>query len=237
MRMTRRSLLKASAAAMSAPTLAMSQETGLENASASLVADALRAVGHDPRTLTMSRDIRPVTTPGATIVGPAVTTKWELAREGMAAASIRKFVFEPIDRAGPGSIWVVESGTDQLLSMFGDLIGLACKRQGLAGAVTDSGCRDVGAMDAIDFPVFAKGTVLYGPGDIIRPVAADTAVVCGGVAVSPGDTVVADIDGVIVVPKDGLGLVARAMDGLVAKEEGVRRKIENGETLASAYSL
>lgn len=236
-RMTRRTLLKASAALAGAPAVAASQEPSLGDTTASLTADALRAAGYDPRELTMSLDIRPVTTPGATAVGPAVTTKWELAREGMAGDSIRKFVFEPIDRAAAGSVWVVESGTDQLLSMFGDLIGLACKRQGLAGAVTDSGCRDVGAMDAIGFPVFAKGTVLYGPGSIIRPVAADVPVVCGGVAVSPGDIVVADVDGVIVVPKEAIGAVARAKNELLAKEEVVRRKIESGETLARAYSL
>lgn len=236
-RMTRRTLLKASAALASAPGLAVSQEASLGDTTASLTADALRAAGYDPRELTMSHDIRPVTTPGAILVGPAVTTQWELTRGGTEAQAIRRFVFEPVDRAAPGSVWVVESGTDQLLSMFGDLIGLACKRQGLAGAVTDSGCRDVGAMDAIGFPVFAKGTVLYGPGDIIRPVAADVPIVCGGVPVRPGDLVVADIDGVIVVPKEAIDAVTRAQRDLLAKEADVRRKIENGETLARAYSL
>ena len=237
MRITRRSLLKASAALAASPKLASAQEPSLEGATASLIADALRAAGHDPRALTMSRDIRPVAAPGKTIVGPAVTTKWELAREGMASESIRKFVFEPVDRAVTGSIWVVASGTDQLLSMFGDLIGLACKHKGLAGTVTDSGCRDVGAMDAIGFPVFAKGTVLYGPSGVIRPVAADVPVVCGGVDVRPGDVIVADADGVIVVPKEAIADVARAKDELLVKEAEVRRKIESGETLAAAYSL
>lgn len=237
MHMTRRSLLKASAALAASPKLGSAQEPSLDGATASLIADALRAAGHDPRALTMSRDIRPVAAPGTTIVGPAVTTKWEITREGATAGSIRRFVFDPVDRAASGSIWVVASGTDQLLSMFGDLIGLACKHKGLAGAVTDSGCRDVAEMDAIGFPVFAKGTVLYGPGDVIRPVAADVPVVCGGVDVHPGDVIVADVDGVIVVPKAAVRDVARAKEDLLAKEADVRRKIESGETLAAAYSL
>lgn len=237
MHITRRSLLTASAALTASPKLGFAQEPSLEGATASLIADALRAAGHDPRSLTMSRDIRPVAAPGTTIVGPAVTTKWEIAREGATAGSIRRFVFEPVDRAAAGSVWVVASGTDQLLSMFGDLIGLACQRKGLAGAVTDSGCRDVGEMDAIGFPVFAKGTVLYGPGDVIRPVAADVPIVCGGVDVHPGDVIVADVDGVIVVPKAAVSDVARAKEDLLAKEADVRRKIESGETLAAAYSL
>lgn len=237
MRLSRRTLLKTGAVLAASPKLSSAQTPSLEGVTASLVADALNAAGYDPRALTMSRDIRPVTTRGAPIVGPAVTTKWELSREGMSPGAIRRFVFEPIDRATAGSVWVVESGTDQLLSMFGDLIGLACKRDGLAGAVTDSGCRDVAAMDAIGFPVFAKGTVLFGPGDVIRPVAADVPVVCGGVRVRPGDMVVADVDGVIVVPEEAVVDVITAKNELVAKEDQVRRKIEGGETLAAAYSL
>ena len=233
MRMTRRTLLKGTAALAVAPP----QAPSLEGATASLIADALNAAGYDHRALTMSRDIKPVTTPGDTIMGPAVTTKWELSREGASPGSIRRFVFDPVDRAAAGSIWVVASGTDQLLSMFGDLIGLACKRKGLAGAVTDSGCRDVVAMSDVDFSVYAKGTVLYGPGDVIRPVAADVPVVCGGVDVRPGDYVVADVDGVIVVPQEAIADVARAKDELLAKEAETRRAIEAGETLARAYQL
>ena len=92
-------------------------------------------------------------------------------------------------------------------------------------------------MSGHGFPVFAKGTVLFGPGDVIRPVAANEPVVCGGVDVRPGDVIVADEDGVIVVPQEALVDVSRAVDELLTKEADVRRKIENGETLASAYSL
>lgn len=237
MRLTRRSLLKAGAVVAASPRPRLSQTPSLEGATASLVADALNAVGHDHRALTMSRDVRPVTAPGSTIIGPAVTTKWELADGPPVPGAIRRFVFEPVDRAAPGSIWVVASGTTELLSMFGDLIGLACQRRGLAGAVTDSGCRDVSAMEAIGFPVFAKGLVLFGPGNVIHPVAADVPVVCGGVEVRPGDIVVADVDGVIVVPEAALADVARAKDELLAEEAEVRRKIENGEALATAYSM
>lgn len=242
MPMTRRALLKTSAALAVSPKLASTRPTqtaaaDLEGATASLVADALSAAGYDPRAQTMSRDIRPVTMPGEIVIGPAVTTKWELAREGMMPGAIRRFVFEPVDRAPAGSVWVVASGTDQLLSMFGDLIGLACQRNGLAGAVTDSGCRDVGAMDAIGFPVFAKGTVLYGPGDVIRPVAAEVPVVCGGVEVNPRDVIVADVDGVIVVPEAAVSDVARAKDELLAEEAEVRRRIEAGDALAEAYQM
>jgi len=185
----------------------------------------------------MSTDIRPVAGHAGPIAGPAVTTKWELTREGMSSAAVRRFVFEPVDEAPAGSIWIIESGTERLLSMFGDVIGLACQRKGMSGAITDSGCRDVAAMESYGFPVFAKGTVLYGPGDAIRPVAANVPIVCGGVDVRPGDVVVADGDGVIVVPQDALVEVARAADELQQEEDDTRRKIEAGIPLAEAYTL
>ncbi len=238
MHMTRRSLLKGSALLAASPTGAQTTSaSSLEGASASLVADALRKVGHDPRRLTMSTDIRPVAGHAGPIAGPAVTTKWELTREGMSSAAVRRFVFEPVDEAPAGSIWIIESGTERLLSMFGDVIGLACQRKGMSGAITDSGCRDVAAMESYGFPVFAKGTVLYGPGDAIRPVAANVPIVCGGVDVRPGDVVVADGDGVIVVPQDALVEVARAADELQQEEDDTRRKIEAGIPLAEAYTL
>ena len=168
MHMTRRSLLKGSALLAASPSGAQPTAASLEGASASLVADALRKVGHDPRRLTMSTDIRPVAGHTGPIAGPAVTTKWALTREGqegMSSVAIRRFVFEPVDDAPAGSIWIIESGTERLLSMFGDVIGLACQRKGMSGAITDSGCRDVAAMESYGLHVFAKGTVLYGPGD------------------------------------------------------------------------
>ena len=150
MHMTRRSLLKGSALLAASPSGAQPTAASLEGASASLVADALRKVGHDPRRLTMSTDIRPVAGHTGPIAGPAVTTKWALTREGqegMSSVAIRRFVFEPVDDAPAGSIWIIESGTERLLSMFGDVIGLACQRKGMSGAITDSGCRDVAAME------------------------------------------------------------------------------------------
>lgn len=240
MAMTRRALIAGGAATHVARSWSQDAavDPGLRGASAGLVADALRAAGVDPRAQTLATDMKRMTRPGAPVAGPAVTTKWEPARgEPMAQDAIRRFLFEPIDEAPAGAMWVVESGTDQLLSMFGDLIALGCKKRGMAGAVTDSGCRDVAAMDRAGFPVFAKGAVLYGPGAVIRPVAANVPVRCGGVAIEPGDIVVADNDGVIVVPKAHLEAVREATEVLQAKEAEVRRRIEDGEPLARAYTL
>ncbi len=243
-RITRRSLLKAGAALAAGSGSSLSAAipqgndplTELQGATASLLTDALGRAGYDPRRFVMSTDVKPVTRNGETIVGPAVTTQWELAREGWAPDAVRRFVFQPVDEAPVGSVWVVASGTERLLSMFGDLIVLACKRKGMVGAVTDGGCRDITAMEEVGFPVFAKGTVLYGPGDAIRPVAANVEVVCGGVAVRPGDIIAADTDGVLVIPKEALADVVRIKRELTEEESAVRGKIESGVPLATAYS-
>ena len=205
--------------------------------SVSLIADSLRKIGHNPMELVMTPDIKPLVNVGETVIGPAVTTKWEVTRGKGNAGDIRRFVFRPLDEAAAGSVWVVASGTEQILSMFGDVIARACLRNGLVGAITDSGCRDIKGMQAIGFPVFGKASVPYGPGNIIRPVAANVPVTCGKVEVHPGDLVAADSDGVIVVPKgviDGLG--ASIMERS-AHEKEMRRKIDEGESLEQAYSL
>ena len=209
----------------------------ISDASVSLIADALRKIGQDPRKLVMTTDVKPLVNIGKTVIGPAVTCKWEVARSKGSADDIRRYVFKPLDNAAAGSMWVIASGTTQILSMFGDVIARACLRNGLAGAVTDSGCRDIEAMKSIGFPVFGKASVPYGPGNIIRPVAANEPVICGKVEVHPGDLVAADSDGVIVIPKAVIGELKESLKKKAAHENDMRRKIDAGDSLEATYSL
>ncbi len=207
------------------------------NVSVSFIADALRKIGQDPRKLVMDTDIKPLVDTGKTVIGTAVTCKWELAREKGSSDDIRRFVFRPLDNAAPGSFWVIASGTDEILSMFGDVIARACLRNGIVGAVTDSGCRDIHSMQEMGFPVFGKGAVPYGPGNIIRPVAANVPVICAGVQVNPGDLVAADKDGVIVIPQASIKDLDKSLQDRTRHEMEMRGKIDAGESLEKAYSL
>jgi regulator of RNase E activity RraA len=209
----------------------------ISDVSVSLIADALRKIGQDPRKLVMTTDIKPLVNVGRTIIGPAVTSKWELARSKGSADDIRRYVFRPLDNAAPGSMWVIASGTEQILSMFGDVIARACLRNGLVGAITDSGCRDIESMKAIGFPVFAKASVPYGPGDVIRAVAANEPVICGKVEVNPGDLVAADSDGVIVIPKSVISELKESIKKKAKHENDMRKKIDAGDSLEKTYSL
>ena len=245
-RISRRLFMGAGGALVTVPGLsafaAAAEDTAvrsslLSGAGVSLIADALRKIGQNPMKLVMTTDIKPLVNVGATIIGPAVTTKWEPAQGKGSAEDIRRYVFRPLDTATAGSMWVVASGTERILSMFGDVIARACLRNGLVGAVTDSGCRDIEAMQAVGFPVFGKASVPYGPGNIIRPVAANVPVTCGGVEVHPGDLIVADSDGVIVIPKAVIGDLKESVIKQAAHEKEMRRKIDAGESLEKAYSL
>jgi 4-hydroxy-4-methyl-2-oxoglutarate aldolase len=209
----------------------------IPEANVSLIIDTLRSLGEDPKTWAMDTAIKPLFPTGRTIIGPAVTMEWQAGKGRGTASDIKEYVFRPLDQARPGSIWVIASGTDQVLSMFGDIIARSCKRQGMLGAVTDSGCRDIDAMQALDFPISAKASVPYGPGGVIRPVAANKPVVCGGVTVDQDDLVAADSDGVVVVPKALIAQVTESIFKTLAKENGVRSKIDSGMSLEKAYDL
>jgi regulator of RNase E activity RraA len=253
--MSRRTLLKAGVAALAAGGSLVSFENvsarlplddrptpqsnehlaALKGVPTTLIMDALSRLGHDRTKLAMNGNISSVFKTTGTIIGPAVTTKYEQTRAGATLDDIRKFVFKPVDSAAPGDIWVTESGTDETLSMFGDVIVLACAKKGLAGLVTDSGCRDIEAMEKIGLPVYATGPCLYGPGSEITPVAANVPVICGGVEIRPGDIVVADVNGVLAFPKEALADVVQKRMELEEKEQKTRQLIEQGQPLETAY--
>ena len=209
----------------------------LRNTPTPLIMDALTRLGFDRTRLAMSRAVRPMFPARGTIAGPAVTTKYEESDMPTTRDDIRAHVFRPVDEAGPGSIWVTASGTKEILSMFGDVIVLSCRQQGLSGLVTDGGCRDIEGMEEVGLPVYAAGTCLYGPGSVIRPVAANVPVTCGGIEISPGDVVAADVNGVMAFPAEVLTDVIQKIGELGEKEIRSRRAIEEGLPLETAYEF
>ena len=202
-----------------------------------LIMDALTRLGYDRTRLAMSRAVRPMFPTRGTIAGPAVTTKYEESDIPTTRDDIRAHVFRPVDEAGPGSIWVTASGTTEILSMFGDVIVLSCREHGLSGLVTDGGCRDIEGMEEVGLPVYAAGTCLYGPGSVIRPVASNVPVTCGGIEISPGDVVAADVNGVMAFPAEVLTEVIQKISELEEKETRSRRAIEEGLPLETAYEF
>lgn len=179
----------------------------------------------------MSHELRPLI-PGAKIVGPAVTAKHRKA----AKTTAFNRVLELIDGAKPGDVLVVSGDLDlRDVGLLGGLMATACKAKGMAGAILDGGVRDVRELREIGFQAFSRSvvpTTSLGRTDIE---ATNLPVVCGGVTVNPGDIIVADDDGVVVIPRAAAKEVlqrANAFDDVERKEaEDLRRGASIVETI------
>ncbi|HEX8375147.1 MAG TPA: RraA family protein, partial [Geminicoccaceae bacterium] len=130
---------------------------------------------------------------GARLVGAAVTAWCEPADYGP--------VHHAIAAAGPGDVVVVAAGGRPDAAMIGELLSGAARRKGIAGVVVDGPVRDVGTLASWpDFPVFSRGSTARGPSSMERG-SVNGPVVFGGVRVEPGDLVLGDDDGLVVIPR------------------------------------
>jgi regulator of RNase E activity RraA len=147
------------------------------------------------------------------------------ALQGMLAA---------IDQGGPNSVYVmvVENGVD--IAGMGGLMGTAMAARNFSGAVIDGGVRDVGYLQKIGFPVFALGIVPSTSVNHYRFAGTNIPVVCDGVAVNAGDFIVADGDGVVVVPRAKAAEVLAIAQDLDFKEHSMYGYIEKLKSIEEA---
>src|SRR5262247_2411494 len=135
-----------------------------------------------------------------------------------------------------GDMLVVTTTSESTDGMFGELLAVSARARGVAGLVIDAGVRDVTDITTMDFPVWAKaisahGTVKATAGSVNVPI------VCAGTAVRPGDVIVADADGVVVVKRETAGEVARLAGERFAKEQKSRERLKAGELGVDFYGL
>ncbi len=166
--------------------------------------------------------------PTARVAGPAVTVSCQAGDNLMIHASIAV--------CQPGDVLVVVTTSESTDGMFGELLGVSCQAHGIAGLIIDAGVRDTTELTAMNFPVWAKavsaqGTVKSTAGDVNIPV------VCAGAMIVPGDVIVGDSDGVVVVPREKAVEVAQASEQRLAKEEKTRQRLRSGELGLDFYGL
>jgi 4-hydroxy-4-methyl-2-oxoglutarate aldolase len=135
-----------------------------------------------------------------------------------------------------GDILVVACSSENADGGFGELLATSLKALGAKGVILDMGCRDAAEISGMKFPVWsraisAKGTVKASIGSVNLPV------VCAGVSVKPGDVVVADDDGVVVVPRLDAAKVAKAGEEREKKEAGTRARLQRGELGLDIYDM
>ncbi|MBI3055099.1 MAG: RraA family protein [Betaproteobacteria bacterium] len=146
-------------------------------------------------------------------------------------------VVRAVDAANPGEVLVIDGGGSLHGTIMGGTTSRAAKKRGLAGMVTNAATRDVDEIAELGFPVFAAGVSVRGvqtthPGWLQIPIAV------GGVPVHPGDWIVGDSDGVVVVPAEGAEeLFERAFKRKAEAERERDDRIARGESLSSIKGL
>ncbi|HYK88023.1 MAG TPA: RraA family protein, partial [Acidobacteriota bacterium] len=154
----------------------------------------------------MSHEMRPLF--ATKFAGPAVTVLLKKA-EHKEGATASEGMLDAIDAAKPGSVYVLvlDDGADY--GAVGAIMATAMKFRGLTGAVVDGSVRDTPQIRRLQFPVFSRGIVPATTINHYRFAGANVPVTCAGVRVNPGDIIVADEDGVAVVPHDRAGEVLK----------------------------
>ncbi len=182
---------------------------------------------------------RPLSATAVKFAGPAVTVRTIPVREDLVEAQTRgdraNLQAAAVDRVGAGEVLVVAMGGEDRTAFMGDIMTTHLKVKGVAGVVLDGGVSDAAAIAGIELPVFCLGTAATPVTSHRFVIDVDVPVGCAGVAVLPGDIVVGDGNGVVVIPAALAAEVAVAAADREELEEFVIGKVQAGAPLAGTY--
>lgn len=192
-----------------------------ETLSSTNVSDALDALGLKGST----HGIRPLQEKWRKLVGPAVTMR--LTAAGVTPQKTHLGI-HAIVAATEGDVIVIDNGGRMDTSCWGGILANAAKMKGVAGTVIDGCCRDLDDCIDADYPVFARGTVVCTARGRVIEESTNQMIQFGGVQVRPGDIVIADSSGVVIVPQEHMLEVLVKAESLWEKEEAMIAELRSG---------
>lgn len=195
-----------------------------EKLSTTNVSDALDALGLKGATC----GIRPMMPGWCKVVGTAVTVKMTAAGETKGKHHLG---VKAIHTAEKGDVVLIDNGGRLDTSCWGGILANGAQMKGIEGVFIDGCCRDVDDCVEIDFPVWARGSVVATARGRIMEEATNVLVQFGGVQVRPGDIVMGDRSGVVIVPQEHVSEVIDKAEMLYEKEENMIRDIRAGQSM------
>ncbi|MBV9744520.1 MAG: RraA family protein [Acidobacteriia bacterium] len=139
-----------------------------------------------------------------------------------------------IDDIPAGNVVVIDNGGRENATVWGDIMTMVAHRRGLAGTVIDGACRDTHLALSLSYPMFSRSYSMRTGKDRVQLEGINCPVNIGDARVNPGDIVRGDSDGVVVIPREHESEVLAAAEEIDAKEEQIRRSVQDGMTLAEA---
>lgn len=192
-----------------------------ETLSSTNISDALDALGLRGATC----GIRPMMERWTKILGPAVTMRMTAAGETKQTTHLG---MNAIAAAGKGDVIVIDNGGRMDTSCWGGILANAARMKGVSGTVIDGCCRDLNDCIDADYTVYARGTVVCTARGRVIEESTNQMIQLGGVQVRPGDIVMGDNSGVVIVPQEHIEAVLAKAEELWQKEEDMVAEIRAG---------
>lgn len=182
---------------------------------------ALEGQCHGLRAVTVERQL----------VGTAFTVRFAPVSPNSQAT-----VGDYVDDVQPGQVVVLDNGGRTDATVWGDILSLTASRRGIAGTIIDGVCRDAAASREVDYPIYARGSYMRTGKDRVQVAEVGGSVSCSTAQVGPADLVLADGDGVVIVPRSRAEEVIDLAEGIEAREAQIRTAVLDGLMLSQARS-
>jgi regulator of RNase E activity RraA len=219
------------------PLLEPEIRTLLEKSSTATLATQLFKRGFRTRFMTGVSAVHP----DLKLVGTARTLRCVPMREDLDHLGVFRDPEMPqrkaVERVGPGEVLVIDARGDRSAGTLGNILAARIMRRGAAGVVSDGPFRDLEGIRALRFPSYCAGPHANTNLTVHHPVDMDVPIGCGGVLVMPGDVLVGDGDGVIVIPRHLAAEIATDAAEQELAEEFILEKIQAGASIVGVYPM